>query len=531
MGESYPYFYFLCLADPANPHLVERARRFAGLYLGENPAVPNYDPDHAIIRAPHNGSGGPRWGIADGEPRYGWSQSMAVYGLPFSDVPGITSYDDLRDPALARRMGEVMHERMGRGDVAANLGVTSLVANAYLLTGDDKYRSWILTYVDAWIARARANGGLLPDNVGLSGRVGEYTGGKWYGGLYGWTWPHGLYNIGMAAIVAGTCAYLLTRDERYLDLPRAQLDAIMALGEVRDPTALPMSLRDHWVGQFAALGAARETFVVPYRHGDAGWFDYQPPSPIFPLALWIVSLRDDDWARLERIREAGGGDWTRVFSFRTKEESGHEQPWTRYLAGANPAYPARILAAAYHQVCRRLDQIRSDDADLRRVHIHHWQELNPVLTEALVQLTLGAPQPIYNGGLLMCPLRHFDGERRRPGLPADVAALVESVDARGATLHLVNLSPFQPREVIVQAGGFAEHRFEAARYSARTSPYPGPIGSYAAPALRHEWRHLAVGNHHLRVHLPPATEIVLELWMARFANRPSYALPWADDPA
>jgi len=184
-GESYIYFYFLCLADPTNPLNRERAQRFAGLYLNEDLEAPNYDPVHKIIRAPHNGSGGPRWGIMDGEPAYNWGPGMRVYGLPFHDLPGINHYDDLQDEAKARQMGEAMQQRMGQGDVAGNLIVTSLLANAYLLTGEAKYRDWIVDYVDAWMARAQQNGGLLPDNVGLSGQVGETLHGKWYGGLYG----------------------------------------------------------------------------------------------------------------------------------------------------------------------------------------------------------------------------------------------------------------------------------------------------------------------------------------------------------
>jgi len=58
-AESYIYFYLLGLADPTNPRLVERARRFAGLYLNEDPEAPNYDPEHRLIRGPHNGSTGP----------------------------------------------------------------------------------------------------------------------------------------------------------------------------------------------------------------------------------------------------------------------------------------------------------------------------------------------------------------------------------------------------------------------------------------------------------------------------------------
>jgi hypothetical protein len=50
--ESYIYFYQLCLADPTNEKLIDRARRFAGFYLNEDPDAPNYDPHHKII-PPH----------------------------------------------------------------------------------------------------------------------------------------------------------------------------------------------------------------------------------------------------------------------------------------------------------------------------------------------------------------------------------------------------------------------------------------------------------------------------------------------
>ena len=132
-GESYIYFYILCLADPGNERNRERALRFAGLFLNENPNAPNYDAERKLIRAPHNGSGGPRWGYNDSpEPSYGWSAAMRAYGMPYTDIPGIKAYDDLKDPVLARRMGEAMQERMGKGDVAVNLVVTSLIANAFL---------------------------------------------------------------------------------------------------------------------------------------------------------------------------------------------------------------------------------------------------------------------------------------------------------------------------------------------------------------------------------------------------------------
>ena len=526
-GESYIYFYFLCLADPTDSKLIERARRFAGFFTGEDPETPNYDPEHKLIRAPHNGSGGPRWGFADyqGEPSYGWSESMKPYGLPYEDVPGVKTYEDLKDPELAHRMGSVMQERMKQGDVAGNLCVTSLVTNAYLLTGDEKYKRWVLEYVQAWLERARANGGLMPDNVGLSGQVGEYMNGKWYGGLYGWSWPHGFYNIEMAALVGALNAYLMTQDPQYLELPRTQMDHIIALGQTRDIRELEMSIGHHWVGQIAAL-KDYTTFVVPYRYTDSGWFDYQPMSPVYPGALWNASGTPQDWERLENLRIASRYDWRQVVPFRGKEDCGHEQPWLRYIAGDNPTYPEQILSESLGQVYRRLDLIREDTADLTQVNIHHWQQLNPVITEALVQLTTGAPQIIYNGGLLLCRVRYFDPADKRPGLPRDVAALVEKVEADHTVVRLINLNPLDERDVVIQAGAFGEHCFTAVDYTQRTSEYPGAQEDYDAPPLKTKSQHVAVDDKRLYVKLPPATEIVLDLQMQRFVNDPSYTLPW-----
>jgi len=274
------------------------------------------------------------------------------------------------------------------------------------------------------------------------------------------------------------------------------------------------------------LSEGHEMFVVPYRYGDAGWFDYQPMSPIYPVAIWNLSVQSDDWERIEQVRVTSGYDWNQVFSFRTKEDAGHEQPWVRFLSGENPTYPDDILRASYHQVCRRLTQVREDQEASTHNNVHHWQQLNPVVTEALIQLTLGAPQIIYNGGLLMSRVRYFDAERRRPGLPQDVAALVEKLEPDRVVLRFVNLSPFHQRDVVVQAGAFGEHRFTEVRYSVLTSEYPGPIGDYAAPEIRHETQTTSFQGGYLEVRMPPGTEITLDLGTARFVNRPSYAFPW-----
>ena len=527
--ESYIYFYHLCLADPGNPKLIDRARRFAGFYLNEGlDGEDNYDPAHKIIRAPYNGSGGPAWGTSDDpsdNPSYGWTSGMmANYGLPLTDVPGITEYDDLKDPENARKMGAAMELRHGRGDVGNNLNVNGLVMNAYLMTGDDKYKNWLLEYVGAWLDRARKNDGLMPDNVGLDGNVGTDHNGKWYGGLYGWTWPHGFYNLGYAAVTAANNAYLLSGDESYFDLPRGMIDRVCEEGVVADYDEMEkkMSTPHHYIGVKRALGPDRRTFLTPFRYGDQGWMDFQPMPVGFPLHLWNVTEADEDWDRVQFLRTRSGYDWSQVVPFRDKGDMNHDEPWLLYLQGEKPEYPEEALGAAYSQVCHRLAKMAADEADLAGVTIHHWQQLQPVITEALVQLTMGCPQVIYYGGMLNARVRYFDTQRERPGLPEDVAALVDSIGQSRVALTLVNVNPMEVREVTLQAGGLAEHEIISAEYDSSDTPWPGGQGQYAADVTSVASKNVSVGDGQLGVVLPPATRIRLSLKLNRFANRPSY---------
>jgi hypothetical protein len=530
-SESYIYFYLLCMADPQNATNIDRAGRFAGFYLGEDPEAQNYDPEHNIIRCAHNGSMGPRWpNQGDQKASYGHAPGMAVYGLPFEDVEGVTCFEDLKNPELAERMGEAMEERMSQGDVATNLHVCSLITNAYLLTGEEKYRTWLLEYVDGWIERAETNGGLLPDNVGLDGIVGQYMNGKWYGGRYGWRWPHGFYNIGMASALAGIQCYLLTRDRKYLEFPRTQIREVMSRGKQGDLRELAgqMSLRQHWHTQFAAIeeAASAVSWVVPYRYMESGWFDYQPMSVMYPAAIWNAAGEDEDWQTIQEIRDNETFDWCKVSSFHSKEDAGHEQPWIEYLQGRNPDYPVKILQASLAQVYRRMEQIRQDETDPRDNHIHWWQQLNPVTTEALIQLTLGAPQILYNGGLLQAPVRYFDASAQRPGLPPDVSALVEKVESDRVVVVLVNTSALDTQQVLIQAGTLGEHRFRQIRYDSLTSDYPAQVGTYSAPPVTSEDQVSTFEGIHIQVELPAGTQIRLAITMDRCVNDPSYRLPW-----
>ncbi|MFH1086687.1 MAG: hypothetical protein V1772_13110, partial [Chloroflexota bacterium] len=149
-----------------------------------------------------------------------------------------------------------------------------------------------------------------------------------------------------------------------------------------------------------------------------------------------------------------------------------------------------------------------DDGNPEEWDVHHWQNVNPVHTEALVQLTCGGPQIIYHGGLLHVRVRYYDVEARRPGLPPDVGALVEGLDARSLTLNLANTSPLRSRRVVLQAGAFGEHRFTEVTDLSSVTP--------SVTEVSDKW---------FEVHLAPSATLRLRLGMARYANAPSYAQP------
>ncbi|MEV8527305.1 hypothetical protein AB0451_24630 [Streptomyces sp. NPDC052000] len=520
-GESLLLLYFLSMAAPER--WSERALRFADLYV--DPAHGNYDSQHRVIRRPHNGSDPQREGLSDGEA-YPWLPEEArMYGFPLD----WTLPEGAPEPELSQdsRLGEEMRRRIGSGDTAVNLAAAGLVLNAWILSGEERYRTWITDYVGAWRERAAANDGIIPDNVGTDGEVGSQLDGRWYGGHYGWSWPHGWYSVGQAALVAALAAVAATGDEGFLDLVRPALDTVLAHGRTMTFNESDSSLRSRWTAQLAE-DVDTPTLHVPFRHSDRGWFDFNPPLTAVPTALWHHSASETDRQRLERMREVGGIDWRTVRPFRTKEEAGHEEPWFAFLAGDNPGYPERILAAAQAQVRHRLARMeRYRDLDVPEEDIHLWQQSNPVVTEALVQLTWGGPQVIYNGGLQQARLRHYDAHTGRPGLPPSVAALVTAIDPAATTVELVNLDPRTARAVIVQAGACAEHTIRDVRYTVCQDPsWIGDLYDYGHREPTVTEATVTVDGTWISVELPPSTRIRLTLELTLRTRTPSYRTPF-----
>jgi hypothetical protein len=519
-GESLIFFYAICAADPDDAAFRERAERFARLYA--DPASGNYDPAARIVVAPHTGSGGPRPGLGTEWIEYSAGQTgMKPYGLPLDDLEGITKWDDLASGENARRMGDAMQDRLGRGDTAVNLAATSLVTNAWLYDHDRDLADWVLDYVGAWRERAEANGGLIPDNVGPSGEVGELQQGRWYGGHYGWAWPHGLPTVETGALVAAINESIITGSVERLDLARVPLDTVIAAGFVTTGAEAAEKMGWGWV-QKVGVDAEAPIQLVPYRHDSGGWFDFNPVQLSFPVWLWWLSGDPADLRRLESIEAESGFDWRATRWFHDKEEQGHEAPWVSYLHGRNPGYPEDALELALGQVTRRLAMMRATPYGPPDDDIHWWQRLNPVATEVLTQLTTGAPPALYNGGLGLARVVFGDAASARPGLPPDVAALVSEVDAAGVRLELVNLSESEEREVVVQAGAFGEDRIDAVDYDELLDGYPGSSRDYLIPKPQLGRAVSSGAASRITVVVPPLSRIGMRLDITRRAFAPAH---------
>jgi hypothetical protein len=518
-SESLLLFVGLCAADPEDDAFRARAERFARLFLpGSSTNV--YDQKLRMFRSPHVGADGPRPGLDDSTEPFAADQSgMRPYGLPLRDIPGIERWEDLEDPAKAQLMGEAMQERLGTGDVPVSLAATSLVTNAWLFGHDQDLADWVEEYVGAWRDRAAANGGLIPDNVGPSGAVGELHGGRWYGGHYGWTWPHGLHSVEAGALVAAINYQLVTGDPDALELARTPLDTVLAhaVHDRLDP--VEPTLAGNWRVRLPDLDEPVQ--LVPYRVDDSGWFDWMPLQLAFPIWLWATSGAAADRTRIDAVRADSGYDWARTVAFRSKEEAGHEDAWFAWLQGDYPAYPEESLLMAMSQVARRRG-ILEQDLGPQGDDIHRWQQLNPVVTEVLVQQIAGSPAPLYNGGLPIMRLRWWDVSSGSLGLPPDVAALVSAVDDAGVTVTLVNLGGDIDRELLLQAGTYGEDRIVTVDFDEANIDWAGGLHAAASPEDTRHRNQVNVGRSRMRVQLPHATRIELRLTIERGAYVPRH---------
>ena len=224
-------------------------------------------------------------------------------------------------------------------------------------------------------------------------------------------------------------AFLLTKDERFIDAMRHQIDNLYAAKKVENGRIL-----------------------LPNKHGDNGWYGYSRDTHSDvqrDIYLWSMNPKDMD----------------RIAS----------DPWISYLEGRNPDYPAQALGRELEGIRRRVKGLRDDPSTPDTRGSDYSQGFNPVATAALTNLTVGGNDPGSSGNILHSRVRYFDPVRRRAGLPEDVAALVEKIRPADIVLTLVNTNPVDSREVIVQMGAYGEHHSTSISLGDRNVSVDSPL--------------------------------------------------------
>jgi hypothetical protein len=217
--------------------------------------------------------------------------------------------------------------------------------------------------------------------------------------------------------------------------------------------------------------------------------------------MWSVTMNPGDRERIGRL--PGREFWGEVPKNLGKGNRMDIHPWYHYISGKNADFPEQALASNCDAVEKRLEDIANDHGDIKGEEIPHWQDKNPGVCEALVQLMLGGSTNIYHGGLMYTALRYF--YNGRPGLPKGTGALVESIEADKVTVSFHNCSD-APCEFIVQGGCFGEHALTDA-------------------SVCGGGRHVEIGGKYLGVRLGGGEGAKLCIGLKRFGQKPSYLAP------
>ena len=176
LGEGLSVFNLEGLCDPRDARYRQRVSALCRVSTwAMTPARRITIPKVKIIRSLFNGSRGP---LLRKATALDWAGDPIEVAGRFRLGHGEHSY--------AQMLEHFQDYNDIVGDHPLNLGATNLALNAYMLTHEERYKSWVLDYVGAWRQRMLDNGGIIPTNIGLDGKIGGACGGKWYGGVYGW---------------------------------------------------------------------------------------------------------------------------------------------------------------------------------------------------------------------------------------------------------------------------------------------------------------------------------------------------------
>lgn len=443
------------LSDPNDEAMRKRALRYAGFYMNESPQAPNYDAKHRLIRSMFNGSRGPLMRRATG---LDWAGDPIEIEHRFVLGHGERNYSEM--VAHFKDYNDIV------GDHPQNMLSSALHLNAFMLTGEQKYRDWVVDYIGAWRDRMVENGNVIPTKIGLDGKIGGPE-GKWYGGVYGWAF----------SVVVPQTGDLAHRNTHYLGLP-GFMNAYLLTGDD--------SFLNPWRQQIGVINSQMKMIDgkphYPRMFGDDGWYQFtSAPYSTGVEEIAYLTMRPDD---LGRVSEGG---------------------WWGYLSGENGTYPEQSLRADLARVRDQVKNMRADETTPDTRLADDPMKFNPASVASLVRL-MGGGLPTNRQGLIWhTRLRYFDPVRRRAGVPAGCAALVEEMKDDSVTVTLVNTSQLAGQTVTIQAGGYAEHAFSGATVNGEA---------------------VTLGGRTLTLTLEPGCGTRVKLAMRRYVNSPTLLFPW-----
>jgi len=451
-SEQYSAFNQLTVADPGDRKFAKRIKRFAGFYLNEGlpaGAEPNFDFTHRIIRSVMTGS---RGALMEMEPIY-WGNKWEEIGS---------------------------WERMGRwtnikGDWTENAYAATQAANAFIVSGDEKYRKWVLEYMDAWAARAAENGDIIPANVGLSGKVGEHWDGNWWG-----AWDGG-WKLSNGMLAGAENALLLSGDAKYVDVLRRQVKALLAKAVEDKGKMYPPSQYDAngWSGKAQFGRQLVRMYLTDFREED-------------------LKLIEDEM--LLHRGEPGKFNYGTGYFYHVDDFA-----WLFFVLGRNPEFPQRMFQSDIERVRQRTQRVITDKSIDWERRSDHSQEFMPCSTHTLMNLACGGVGVLWDSVPVLTEVWHYDPARNRPGLPQDVGALVDSITKDEVGLQLVNLCQTEPRTVVVRMGAYGQHQ---------------------CVQIIHGGKPLEVNASYFAVKLEPGCGTRLVLKVKRYANKPAAGMPW-----
>ena len=382
--------------------------------------------------------------------------------------------NEVYDPTV-RLMKNSYHLR-GRldkkpGEVALNTVWITAAFHAYLTTGDEKYKTWAMTYGTSWNQLAKANGGVFPYYVPSGTRTLAQT---WHMPPWG-GFGYGKYGIisGMRALHSMPAALCLL-DGGNADTHCAGMKSMLKVLFAKGRDGLPAGAHD---GKDFVRGK-RGNWAVPRLMDNIYALTFDPE---------LGELFKKYIAAAAKSADAG------------TEKHFMQYSDFYYFGGGGLDQVAMHFRNRAKRLAQREAGYRKGKAPKTGDHVR--EQYTPYVSG--MEYVIGSWWGRYDngrcGGPVTGSVRYFTGDGA-VGLPMDVAALVTKV-AKDQVVVLLHNRAKAETSMIITAGWYGQHRWTSVK-----------VNDGAA---------LKVNDRRLKVTLAPGATGTLALAIERFTNAPT----------